>query len=43
LIGLEEYWMPPEIDEKKYLEENKEGKKTMTEVKKQTMIQDIKE
>jgi hypothetical protein len=35
--------MPPEIDESKYLTKNKEGKAVLTEVGKQTMIQDIRE
>lgn len=43
LIGLEKYWMPPPIDEKKYLVKDDKGNESMTEITKQTMIQDIKE
>eukprot|EP00557_Chaetoceros_sp_GSL56_P005694 CAMPEP_0176500028 /NCGR_PEP_ID=MMETSP0200_2-20121128/13286_1 /TAXON_ID=947934 /ORGANISM="Chaetoceros sp., Strain GSL56" /LENGTH=1532 /DNA_ID=CAMNT_0017898575 /DNA_START=170 /DNA_END=4768 /DNA_ORIENTATION=+ len=43
LIALEKYWVPPAIDEKKYLVKDKDGNMIMTEITKQTMIQDIKE
>ena len=43
LIDLEEYWMPPEIDKRKYLVKDNKTDDTVKEIMKQTMIQDIKD
>lgn len=46
MISLEKYWkywIPIEIDESKYFSKDGRGNDVLTEVAKQTMIQDIRE